>query len=185
MNQKVNFTILKHDVLFEGRVLNLYKDLIKYDDGPTDTREVVEHYGGSTVLALIDNNNLILVKQYRHPLQNFVYELPAGKLNLAEDPLDCAKRELKEETGYTATNWEKIISFHTTPGYSSEKLNIYLATNLTKGEQELELGERNLQVVVVGFVEALEMIKNEKITDGKTIIGILLGKELLLSKQKN
>jgi ADP-ribose pyrophosphatase len=185
MNEKMNFTVLKHDVLFEGRVLNLYKDLIQYDDGPTDTREVVEHYGGSTVLTLIDNNSLVLVKQYRHPLKDFVYELPAGKLNLGEDPLDCAKRELKEETGYTATNWDKIISFHTTPGYSSEKLNIYLATNLSKGEQELELGERNLQVIIVSFTEALEMIKSEKITDSKTIIGILLGKELLLSKQYN
>lgn len=184
MNEKINFTVLKHDVLFEGRVLNLYKDLIQYDEGQTDIREVVEHYGGSAVLAVIDNS-LILVKQYRHPLKNFVYELPAGKLNLDEDPLGCAKRELKEETGYTATNWEKIISFHTTPGYSSEKLNIYLATNLTKGEQELELGERNLQVVTVGFIDALKMIKNEEITDSKTIIGILLGKELLLSKQHN
>ena len=183
MSQEVNFTILKHDILFEGRVFNIYKDVIEYDDGQTDIREVVEHYGGSTVLAVIDYNSLILVKQYRHPLKNFIYELPAGKLNLNEDPLDCAKRELKEETGYTATNWEKIISFHTTPGYSSEKLNIYLATNLTKGEQELELGERNLEVVIVGFIEALKMIKNEEITDSKTIIGILLGQELLLSKQ--
>jgi ADP-ribose pyrophosphatase len=178
MNEKINFTILKHDVLFEGKVLNLYKDLIQYDDGQKDYREVVEHYGGSTVLAVTDSS-LILVRQYRHPLKNFVYELPAGKLNLDEDPLECAKRELKEETGYTATNWEKIISFHTTPGYSSEKLHIYLATNLKEGEQELELGERNLEVVIVGFIEALRMIKNEEITDSKTIIGILLGQELL------
>jgi ADP-ribose pyrophosphatase len=163
----------------------LYKDEIRYDEGQTDYREVVEHYGGSAVLAIVDYNSLILVKQYRYPLKKFIYELPAGKLNLNEDPLICAKRELKEETGYTAVNWEKIISFHTTPGYSSEKLNIYLATNLTNGEQELELGERNLQVVVVSFIEALEMIKNERITDSKTIIGILLGQELLLSKQKN
>jgi ADP-ribose pyrophosphatase len=182
MSEKVNFTILKHDILFEGRVLNLYKDLIQYDDGQNDSREVVEHYGGSTVLAVTDNS-LILVKQYRHPLKQFVYELPAGKLNLNEDPLNCAKRELKEETGYTATNWEKIISFHTTPGYSSEKLHIYLATDLTKGEQELELGERNLEVIVVDFIEALKMIKNEEITDSKTIIGILLGQELLLKQR--
>jgi ADP-ribose pyrophosphatase len=181
MDQKVNFTILKHDVLFEGRVFNIYKDKIQYDEGSIDYREVLEHNGGSAILAAIDHN-IILVKQYRHPLKDFVYELPAGKLNLNEDPLDCAKRELKEETGYTAANWEQIISFHTSPGHSNEKLNIYLASNLTKGEQELELGESNLQVVTVDFIEALKMIKNEKITDSKTIIGILLGKELLLKE---
>lgn len=181
----LNFKTIARDKIFEGRVLNLYKDTIKYDEGQVEYREIVEHYGGSVILAMPDKNNILLIKQFRHPINKFIYELPAGKLNLNEDPLICAKRELKEETGYEAKNWNKIISFYTSPGYSSEILHVYLATDLSKGKQELELGERHIQIFSLTFEEAIEKINKEEIVDGKTIIGILLGKNIINNLQVN
>ena len=182
-NPVLNFKTIEHKTLFEGRVVNLYKDTIKYDDGQIEYREIVEHYGGSVILAMPDENNIILIKQFRHPIGKFVYELPAGKLNLNEDPLECAVRELKEETGYSATKWKKIISFYTSPGYSSEMLHVYGATGLVAGDQELELGEKHIQVLTMNIDEAVRKIKNEDIVDSKTIIGILLGKDLFSQEQ--
>jgi ADP-ribose pyrophosphatase len=176
-NHTLNFETLEHNRIYEGRVVNLYKDKIRYDEGQIEYREIVEHYGGSVILAMPDESSLILIKQYRYPIGKFVYELPAGKLNLNEDPLECAKRELKEETGYSAGDWKKIISFYTSPGYSSELLHIYLAKNLTAGEQALELGEKHIQVLTMSIEEAVQKIESEEINDGKTVIGILLGKE--------
>ena len=181
-NQLLDFQTLEHKLIFEGRVVNLYKDKIKYDEGQIEYREIVEHYGGSVIMAMPDENNIILIKQFRHPIGKFIYELPAGKLNLNEDPLECAVRELKEETGYSAKNWKKIISFYTSPGYSSEMLHIYLATGLVAGLQELELGEKHIQVLTMNINEAIQKIKSEDIIDGKTVIGILLGKDLLHQK---
>jgi len=175
----LNFKTIERNKIFEGRVLNLYKDTIKYDDGNVEQREIVEHYGGSVILAMPDDNNLILIKQFRHPINKVIYELPAGKLNLNEDPLECAKRELKEETGFEAKHWEKIISFYTSPGYSSEVLHIFLAKNLTAGEQNLEPGEKHIKIITLSFDEAIKKIKNDEIVDGKTIIGILLANDLL------
>lgn len=180
--QTLNFKTIEHNKIFEGRVVNLYKDKIQYDEGQIEYREVVEHYGGSVALAMPDKNNIMLINQFRHPINKFILELPAGKLNLNEDPLECAKRELKEETGYSAKNWKKIISFYTSPGYSSEMLHIYLATDLTAGEQSLELGEKHIRVLTMNIDEAIKKIKCEEITDGKTVIGILLGKDIILNQ---
>lgn len=181
--QDLDFKTIERNKIFEGRVLNLYKDKIQYDDGGTEFREIVEHYGGSVILAMPDKDHFLLVKQFRHPVNDFVYELPAGKLNLNEDPLDCAKRELKEETGFSAANWKKIISFFTSPGYTNEILHIFLATGLKEGAQILEPGEKHIRVLKMSFDEAEIKIKNEEINDGKTIIGILLGKDIINSKK--
>ena len=156
------------------------------EDAPGNIRkrEIVSHTGGSVIVALLDNGDVILVRQYRYPIKKFVLEVPAGKLEPNEDPLTAAKRELQEETGYTADNYEKLTMMFTTPGFCNEVLHIYLATGLKKSEQgqNLDEGEQSLTVEYIPLTTAVEMIVRGEIGDSKTIAGILLAERKLKSK---
>lgn len=173
----MDFKIVKKERLYNGKVFNLIVDQIEYASGNSAIREVAEHPGGAVALAMFPDQRIILVKQFRYPLGRFLYELPAGKLGAGEDPAVCAARELAEETGYEAKNWAKITAIYTSPGFCTEQLHIFLATNLsrTDGGQNLEEGEQSLTVEIVPLFKAIEMIEREEIVDGKTICGILLG----------
>jgi ADP-ribose pyrophosphatase len=118
----------------------------------------------------------MLVKQFRYPVEQFMYELPAGKLNPGEDPAACAHRELEEETGYTAKQMRKLTAIYTTPGFCNERLHLFLATGLEKSSrgQQLEEGEASLTVEMFSLQHVLEMIEREEIVDGKTICGLLM-----------
>jgi ADP-ribose pyrophosphatase len=171
--KKLNFKVLKTDIVHKGRVFDLKIDEIVYDSGNIGYRETAVHPGGAVVLPVKDNGDIIFVNQFRFPHDQFVLELPAGKLDFNEDPFVCAKRELTEETGYNSENITKLGAIFTTPGFSDEILHIYLAKNLIEGKHNREEGEFGMEVISLSLKEAEEKIKTGEIVDAKTICGIL------------
>ena len=187
----MNLKLLKRNRLYEGKVFNAVVDDVEYPSGRHGIREVAEHSGGAVALAVFldesstirpvgshrPDERILLVNQHRYPFDEFVWELPAGKLEKGEDPLHCAQRELAEETGYEAKEWKKLLSIYTTPGFCNEVLHIFLATGLsqTPDGRKLEEGEQTMTVKIVPLSEAVSMIDEGKIVDAKTICGILQG----------
>lgn len=157
--------------IFTGRIIKVRVDTVVLPDGSQSTREVVEHAGAVAVVALDKDNNIILVRQYRKPVEGVLLEIPAGTMEKDEDPLLCAQRELKEETGFTAEHWEKILSYYSAPGFTDEHLHLYLASGLTGGETEMDEDEF-VETVRLPLQEAYRMIYTGNIADGKSIIGI-------------
>ncbi len=182
----MNLKLLKHDIIRKGRVFNTIVDEIEYPSGRQSIREVAEHPGGAVALAVFPDERIILIKQHRYPIDKFIWELPAGKLEPGEPPLECAQRELAEETGYAAAEWKRISSVYTTPGFCNEILHLYLATNLTALPEgrKLEEGELTMTMEIIPLAQALAMIEREEIIDAKSIIGLMMGEKMLhLSKQ--
>lgn len=175
------FTLLQKEKKYHGKIIDLSVDRVLYPSGNQSVREVVEHPGGAVALCVFDNNDILLVKQFRYPFQKEVIELPAGKLNPEEDPLICVQRELREETGYTAKTWTRLASIYTTPGFCNEILHLYLGRDVHPHEagQNLEEGEASLQVMRLPLRDSIAMIDQGEIVDGKTIAGILLGARVL------
>ena len=174
---------IKSERLYHGRIFDLIIEDIEETPGSIRTCEIVSHPGGAVVVPLLDNGNVILVRQYRYPLKKFIVELPAGKLEPNEDPLSAAQRELQEETGYMADKYEKLTTMFSTPGFCSEVLHIYLATGLKKSEygQNLDEGEQSLTVEYHPLSAVVEMIVHGEIGDSKTVAGILLTERRLKS----
>ena len=178
-NIKGNMRLKKRNLIYRGRVFNIIVDELEYfESGNHTVREVVEHPGGAVILAAFPDNKIILIKQYRYPIDKYIYELPAGKLDPGEEPLSCAIRELEEETGYVAGRIEHLTYIYTSPGFCDEKLDIYLATELERKEQNLEEGEI-LNVEVRHIDDAVRMILDGEIVDGKSIAGIMIGEKIL------
>ena len=173
--------LLKRTRLYEGRVFNILVDDVEYPSGNKSIREVAEHPGGAVALALFPDGRTILVNQHRYPIDEFIWELPAGKLNPGEDPLPCAQRELEEETGYRATEWKKLTSIYTSPGFCSEVLHLFLARGLAggPGERKLEEGEQTMTMTLFSLADVIAMIERGEIRDAKTICGALLTERLL------
>ncbi|MBI4548137.1 MAG: NUDIX hydrolase [Ignavibacteriae bacterium] len=173
--------LLRRNTMYQGKVFNVIVDDVEYPSGNKSIREVAEHPGGAVVLGVFPDERIILIRQHRYPFDDFIWELPAGRLGPGEDPFKCAKRELEEETGYYGTEWNKITSIYTTPGFCSEVLHIYMARNLTNAPdgRKLEEGEATMTMKIVPLSEAIAMIERGEIRDGKTICGILLGERLL------
>ena len=136
----------------------------------------MEHPGGAVIVCLFPNNDILLLEQYRYPFRASVWELPAGKLERGEDPLLCAQRELREETGYTAHDWHHLTSLYTTPGFCDEVLHIYCASGPEPHPdgQALEEGETSIVVHRMPIAQAAAMIDRKEIVDAKTIAGIFL-----------
>ncbi len=172
----MSFTVKKRDIIHKGVVFDLIVDHIEYPSGNGSVREVAQHPGGAVVVPVFENGDVLMIKQYRYPIEKVIYELPAGKLDPDEDPEHCARRELEEETGYKAKTYKKLTAFYTTPGFCTEKLHIYLATGLQKLEsgQNLEEGEESITIERIPLQQTLDMIEAEKIVDGKTIVGLFL-----------
>ncbi len=168
--------VTRRETIYEGRVIKLMRYYIETPDGE-QTREVIEHKGAVAILALTRPDTILLEYRYRPALDTYLYELPAGILKPGEDPLNCAKRELLEETGYEANKLEYLGYFYPTPGYTNEKIHIVVATDLTykeKPQAEMSPEEKYMEIKEVTLQQALQMILKGEITDGKTIIGILL-----------
>ena len=163
--------------VYTGRVLNLDVDTVRFPDGSTGELEMVRHPGASAVLPFLsdpagDDPQILLIKQYRYAAESFLYELPAGRLDESEPPLECAKRELLEETGCTAASIEPLYTFYTTPGFIDEKIYAFIATGLTHGEHARERDEF-MTVETMTLSRALELIREGEIRDGKTALVIL------------
>lgn len=158
--------------VFEGRVFDVTVDTIREGD-QTYQREVVHHGGSAVILPVFDDGTIALVKQYRHPAVKYLLELPAGTLNDQERPEIGAARELEEELGLVAGRLEKVCEFFVSPGFLSEKMWLYLATDLQETEQRLEDDEA-IEIVRLPIDRALQMITDNEIEDAKTIIGLLL-----------
>lgn len=158
--------------IFEGRVFDVSVDTVREGD-QTYMREVVHHGGSAVILPVFDDGTIALVKQYRHPAVKYLLELPAGTLNDRERPEVGAARELEEELGLVAGRLEKLCEFFVSPGFLSEKMWLYLATDLTETEQHLEDDEA-IEIVRLPIDRALQMITDNEIEDAKTIIGLLL-----------
>ncbi|EXX88273.1 ADP-ribose pyrophosphatase [Paenibacillus darwinianus] len=161
---------LNTEPIFSGRMISLQVDTVELPGGGSSTREIVRHPGASAVIALVDGK-LLVVEQYRKPLEKFQVEIPAGKLDPGEDPVESAYRELEEETGYKAGSMKLLHAFYTSPGFADEKLFVYLAEDLTPGEMALDSDEF-LTVEALTFEEAQRYIKEERISDAKTILAV-------------
>lgn len=159
---------LNSKVVYEGKVVTVVKDDVEVADGHKSFREVVLHSGGVVILAMKDDTTILLVKQYRYPLKKVNLELPAGKLEIGEDPDFACKRELEEETGYRAKTWESLGYINTTPGICTEKLYLYLARDLEYVGEHPDEGEI-IQAYEYNLRDVCDMIKSGEITDAKTI----------------
>ena len=164
--------ILSSQKVFAGRVFNVTVDTINEGE-ITYQREVVHHNGSAVIVPIFDDGTVALVRQYRHPAVRYLLEVPAGTLAEGERPEIGAARELKEELGLVAVRLEKLSEFFVSPGFCEEKMWVYLATELSEGEQALEADEI-LDVVRLPIGDALEMITSGEIEDAKTIIGLIL-----------
>lgn len=155
-------------VVYDGKVITVIKDNIETADGHKSFREVVLHNGGVVIVAMKDDETILLVKQYRYPLKHVNLELPAGKLEIGENPDDACKRELEEETGYRAKVWKSLGYINTTPGICTEKLYLYLAQDLEFVGEHPDEGEV-IKCFEYKLSDAFDMIKNGQINDAKTI----------------
>ncbi len=163
---------LSQEYIFRGRILNMRVDEALLPDGTTAGREVVEHPGGVCVAALTDDDCLLFVRQFRYPYGEILPEIPAGKRDPGETPLETGKRELKEETGYTAKNYLSLGRVYPSPGYFNEVIYMYLATDLAAGEVSPDEDEF-LEVEKIPLTTAVDMVMNDEITDAKTQAAVM------------
>lgn len=158
--------------LFKGRLLHAFRDTVRLPDGSEATREYIAHPGAVMMIPLLDDGRLVLERQFRYPLKQVMIEFPAGKLDHGEDPLACARRELLEETGYTAREWARAGMLHPLVSYSTEFIDIWFARGLTLQERKLDEGEF-LEVTTATLDELLTWCRDGRVTDAKTLIGAL------------
>lgn len=174
---------LEKKVVFNGKAVNFHADTVILPNGKKTTREYMEHPGAAAILPVLPDGRIIFVRQYRYPVGQETLEIPAGKLTgHTDNPLERAKSELSEETGYVAEKYEKILSFWTTAAFSDEVLHIYIATGLTKGQAHPD-DDEFLRTEIMPFEMAWEMLKKGKIMDVKTIIALQAWK-LRLTEEK-
>ncbi len=163
---------LSADYKYRGRIINLRVDTALLPNGSSATREVVEHPGGVCVAALTEDGYLLFVRQFRYPYQKVLLELPAGKLDPGEDPLEAGKRELREETGAEAARYESLGELYPSPGYCGEIIHLYAATGLTFGQMSPDEDEF-LEVEKIPLEEAARMVLDNEIADAKTQAAVL------------
>lgn len=165
--------IMPHEVwdLYKGKVIRLSKERLTLPNGETTELEVIRHPGAAAIVPLLADHQVVMIKQYRHAVGQFLWEVPAGTINPGESPIECAKRELPEEAGYRARTFQELGEIFPLPGYSDEHIHIFLATGLIPGRQNLDADEV-LDVRPIPLEEAFEMIKRGEIRDAKTIIAL-------------
>jgi ADP-ribose pyrophosphatase len=170
-------------IVYDGNFIKVQCDSVALPDGKTTKREYIRHPGAVVIVPLLDDGSVLLERQYRYPRDQVFIEFPAGKIDPGEDPLVCAKRELQEETGYTATDWQFLCTIHNAIAYSDEHLDIYLAKGLTAGPNQLDDGEF-LEIFTTSPEQILEWVREGQITDVKTIIGAFWLEKVLKGEWK-
>ena len=173
---------MKSDKIYEGKLLNLRIDTVELPDKKYSKREIIEHPGAVAILPITEDNYVVLVEQYRKAVERFLLELPAGRLELNEEPGETAARELKEETGISANKLEYLLEFYTSPGFSNEKIYLFLAKDLIYGDAQPDLGEF-VRTVKMDIDDLTKMVDRGEILDSKTIIGIQLAKNIIDNKE--
>ncbi|MFC1577995.1 NUDIX domain-containing protein [Thermodesulfobacteriota bacterium] len=176
MTAKVNNRISIH----QGKVFELIRENVTLENGTTTDVEFIEHPGATAVIPFLDDKRIVLLKQYRHALKKTIWEVPAGTLDPREEIISCAQRELIEETGYSAGQWHRLGEITPVPGYSNERIHIFLATGLQPADQNLDEDEV-IQVQAVDFLKAIEMIGDGEIQDAKSIAGLFFASQWLKS----
>jgi len=157
--------------LYEGRILNLRVDQVSLENGRATVREVVEHRGAAAIVPILNDDKVVLVRQYRYAIGSDLLEIPAGTLEIGEEPEICARRELEEETGYKCNELSKILECYVAPGYSSEKIHFYLAKKLQQSVKKTEEDE-HIKVEVLPITLALDKVRSGEIHDAKTVCGL-------------
>jgi len=158
--------------VFDGKLLKVHRDTVRLPDGSAGEREYVRHPGAVAIVALFEDGQVLLERQFRYPNRRDFIEIPAGKLEPGEPHLETAKRELLEETGYVAAEWTRLGVIHTAIGYTDEAIELYFVKKLTQKSAKLDAGEF-LEVLRLPLEEAIAMIRDGRITDSKTVIGLL------------
>jgi len=168
---------IKSHRAYTGKVISLDVDTVRFPDGSAGELEMVRHPGASAVVPFLSDPaghdpQVLLIRQYRYAADGYLYEIPAGRLNPGEDPRECAIRELKEETGCSAERVDELFTMYTTPGFTDEKIHLFMATGLTSGETNHEADEF-LELQPMALSRALQMIQAGEIQDSKTALGLL------------
>jgi ADP-ribose pyrophosphatase len=171
---KEDFTehFVSGEEVFSGRLLKVHRDTVRMPDGAQTTREYIRHPGAVAILPITARGTVILERQFRYPNARDFIEIPAGKVEPGEDLLGTAKRELLEETGYAASDWQRLTTIHNAIGYSDESIELYAARGLSLQKQDLD-EEEFLEVLELPFGEAIAMVRDGRITDVKTIVALL------------
>ena len=164
-------TTIEREVIYQGKVFDVEKHIVSLPNGKTSVRELVYHNGAVAVLVIDESDRIVLVEQYRKAFEAMSLEIPAGKLEVGEEPLASARRELEEETGYQADRLHKIFSFYGAPGFCSERVDVFVAEGLHEGPMNLDEDEF-LQMKRYSFDEAIALLDSGRITDAKTIMAI-------------
>jgi ADP-ribose pyrophosphatase len=165
-------TFVSKKTIWRGKAVDFDVDTVRLPNGKLATREYISHPGAVGVVPFLDRDTIVMVRQYRHPVGEVTLELPAGKIDPRESILACIKRELAEETGYTAAKFKPLIRYWPTPAFADEVLHLYVATGLKAGRINTDADEF-LEVVHVPFKKAVEMVHRGKIRDSKTVVGLL------------
>ena len=164
--------------VYDGRILNLRVDQLMLGNGKTAKREIIEHRGAAAIVPIIQGRDVVLVRQYRYAVATDLLEVPAGTMEQGETPEKCAVRELEEETGYRCKEIEKILEFFPVPGYSTEKIHVYIAKGLSKSKMNTEDDEQ-ISVEILPMENALEKVRSGEIHDAKSICALFRAAELL------
>lgn len=157
--------------IYKGKIIDLSVETVTLPNGETADMELITHPGAAAVVPLKDDRTVVMIRQYRHAVGRFIYEIPAGKLHPGEDPRDCAVREVEEEIGYKVGTLEPLVSFLTTPGFTNEIIHIFVGKDLTPGTQDLGADEV-LEIMELPLVQTMDLITDGTINDAKTIIGL-------------
>lgn len=172
---------MKSEKVYEGKIVNLRVDTVELPDKKYSKREIIEHPGSVGIVAITNDGDMILVKQFRKAVEKKLLEIPAGKIEINEEPRETALRELYEETGYSTNKIEYLFEFYTSPGFSNEKMYLFLATDLMEGEANPERDEY-IEIVKIKLEELVNMVLRGEIADSKTIIGIYYGERYINQK---
>lgn len=186
--KKAHVEVLSSEVAFAGPLFRVLREEVREPGNKISRRDVIRHNGSVVILPVLDSSKkdplIVMERQYRHAAEQYLWEVPAGKMDEGEERLAAAKRELKEETGYRAKKWTKLVRYFASPGFLGEWMQVFLAEGLVPGEATPEEDEL-LEVVLVPLSEVLQMIDEGKILDGKTLVAVQLYARLRTKKKKS